>query len=210
MKHIIFILFLLSVLFGVVGCLKEDTKSQRDTNSPLINHKYFTIESVDFSGIRDGGRRPFHFVTSQVTYDPFTKGYPQEATNIQKLDSVTYVRVEATNAGAFDTSFDIYNITQYFKDGSTKSATVYGETKLGDKYTYLPDTDFNQLSVNNPYNFVTLKRGTRAETYTDNVCGKVKKRFTYIHYFNQDSVGVNSIDGDRCISNVFSYQLITF
>jgi hypothetical protein len=205
MKQIIFILFSLSVICGTLACLKEEMPTQI---VQATSHKYYTIE--DTPGLRDGGQNPFHFMTDQVTYDPFKPGYPQEAANLQRLDSVKYQRIATPNAGAFGTSFDVYNITQYFKDGSTKVLNrVYAESDIGESYTHYPDVTYNQLAVNNPVNTVMLKRGTKSETYIDNTCGKVKRRFKYTHYFNSDSIGVNTIDGDRCASNVYSYQLIT-
>lgn len=209
MKQVFFILFSISVICGALACLKEDMPKQI-VNADQKSHKYFTIESYDMSGLRDGGQNAFHFETSQVTYDPFKPGYPQEAANLQRLDSVKYFRASQVDAFAFDTSFDIYNITQYFKDGSTKTLSrVYAESELGNTYTYIPDADFNQLAVNNPANTITLKRSLKAESYFDYGCGRSKKRFNYTHYFNNDSVAVNTINGDRCASNVFSYQLIT-
>lgn len=209
MKQVFFILFALSMICGALSCLKEDMPVQI-VQADQKSHKYFTIESHDLSGLRDGGQNPFHFMTDQVTYDPFKPGSPQEAANLQRLDSVKYFRTSQVDAFAFDTSFDIYNITQYFKDGSTKTLSrVYAESELGNTYTYIPDADFNQLAVNNPANTITLKRSVKAEPYFDYGCGRSKKRFNYTHYFNSDSVAVNTINGDRCASNVFSYQLIT-
>ena len=206
-------LLLINILIlAMYGCLKDDISTMPEAAN---THKYFNIEDLDPAAfltkhLRDGGQNPFQFMTSQVEYDPFKQGYPQTVINIQRLDSVKYFRISEPNAGAWDTEFDIYNITYYFKDGSTKQSNrIYAESILGNTYTYLPDTDYNQLSVNNPVNYVTLKRGVRSELYVDNGCGKVKRRFPYTHYFNNDSIGVNTIDGDRCSSNVFSYQLIT-
>ena len=209
MKHLIFITAITGLLVFTLGCLKDEIS--KDQNTEIVqSKKYFSIDDFNHSGFRDGGQNPFQFMTSQVEYDPFRPGYPQTVINIQRLDSVKYFRISEPNAGAFDTEFDIYNITYFFKDGSTKqSSRIYAESILGAAYTYLPDTDYNQLAVNNPNNFETLKRGTRAESYPDHDCGKVKKRFSYTHYFNLDSVGVSPINGDRCASNVFSYQLIT-
>lgn len=212
MKHIIFITAITGLLVFTLGCLKDEISKEQNTQV-VQSKKYFSIDdfnSIEFGGFRDGGQNAFQFATSQVEYDPFKPGYPQTVINIQRLDSVKYFRTSEPNAGAFDTEFDIYNITYYFKDGSTKQSNrIYAESILGNSYTYLPNTDYNQLSVNNPVNYVTLKRGVRSETYVDNGCGKVKKRFPYTHYFNIDSIGINTIDGDRCSSNVFSYQLIT-
>lgn len=209
MKHIIFITAITGLLVFTLGCLKDEISKEQNTQV-VQSKKYFSVDDFNHSGFRDGGQNAFQFATSQVEYDPFKQGYPQTVINIQRLDSVKYFRISEPNAGAWDTEFDIYNITYYFKDGSTKQSNrIYAESILGAEYTYLPDTDYNQLSVNNPVNYVTLKRGTRSETYVDNGCGKVKNRFPYTHYFNTDSVGINTIDGDRCSSNVFSYQLIT-
>ena len=206
-------LFIINILIlGMYGCLKDDASIMPEAAK---THKYFSIDDFDPAAfltkyLRDGGQNPFQFATSQVEYDPFKPGYPQTVINIQRLDSVKYYRTSQPNANAFDTEFDIYNITYFFKDGSTKQSNrIYAESILGAAYTYLPDTDYNQLSVNNPNNFETLKRGVRSEPYPDHDCGKEKKRFSYTHYFNLDSVGVSPINGDRCASNVFSYQLIT-
>ena len=209
MKPLIFITAITGLLVFTLGCLKDEIS--KDQNTQVVqSKKYFSIDNFDHSGFRDGGQNAFQFMTSQVEYDPFRPGYPQTVINIQRLDSVKYFRVSEPNAGAFDTEFDIYNITYFFKDGSTKQSNrIYAESVLGNSYTYLPDTDYNQLAVNNPNNFETLKRGTRPEPYPDHDCGKEKKRFLYVHYFNLDSVGVSVINGDRCASNVFSYQLIT-
>ena len=196
--------FIIGFLIGCYDDLPDDSVESTNT------HKYFNVDDFEMTGFRDGGQQPFQFMTSQVEYDPFKPGYPQTVVNIQRLDSVKYFRISQPNAGAFDTEFDIYNITYFFKDGSTKQSNrIYAESILGNSYTYLPDTDYNQLAVNNPVNFITLKRGVKSETYADNICGKVKRRFPYTHYFNNDSIRVNTIDGDRCNSNVFSYQLIT-
>jgi len=212
MKPLIFITAITGLLVFTLGCLKDEISKEQSTEI-VQPKKYFSIDdfnSPEFGGIRDGGQNAFQFATSQVEYDPFKLGYPQTVINIQRLDSVKYFRISEPNAGAFNTEFDIYNITYFFKDGSTKQSNrIYAESILGAAYTYLPNTDYNQLSVNNPVNYVTLKRGTRSEPYVDNGCGKVKRRFPYTHYFNTDSIGVNTIDGDRCSSNVFSYQLIT-
>lgn len=212
MKHIIFITAITGLLVFTLGCLKDEISKEQNTQV-VQSKKYFSVDdfnSIEFGGFRDGGQNAFQFATSQVEYDPFKPGYPQTVINIQRLDSVKYFRTSEPNAGAFDTEFDIYNITYFFKDGTTKTSNrIYAESILGNSYTYLPNTDYNQLSVNNPVNYVTLKRGVRSETYVDNGCGKVKKRFPYTHYFNIDSIGINTIDGDRCSSNVFSYQLIT-
>jgi hypothetical protein len=209
MKQILVITTILSLLFFTLGCLKDEISKEQNTEI-VQSKKYFSIDDFEITGFRDGGQNPFQFATSQVEYDPFRPGYPQTVINIQRLDSVKYFRISEPNAVAWDTEFDIYNITYYFKDGSTKQSNrIYAESILGNQFTYLPDTDYNQLAVNNPNNFETLKRGTRAESYPDHDCGKVKKRFPYTHYFNLDSVGVSPINGDRCSSNVFSYQLIT-
>ena len=212
MKPLIFITAITGLLVFTLGCLKDELAKTENTEI-VQSKKYFSIDdfnSIEFGGFRDGGQNAFQFATSQVEYDPFKQGYPQTVINIQRLDSVKYFRISEPNAGAFDTEFDIYNITYFFKDGSTKqSSRIYAESILGNQFTYLPDTDYNQLAVNNPNNFETLKRGTRPEPYPDHDCGKEKKRFTYTHYFNLDSVGVSPINGDRCSSNVFSYQLIT-
>lgn len=201
-----------TLIFMIFGCLKDEIPKEQNTQV-VQSKKYFSIDdfnSPEFEGIRDGGQNTFQFMTSMVEYDPFKPGYPQTAINIQRMDSVKYFRISEPNAGAFGTEFDIYNITYYFKDGTTKlSSRIYAESVIGASHTYYPDNTYNQLSVNNPSNYVTLKRSTRAETYADNGCGKIKRRFNYTHYFNTDSVGVNTIDGDRCNSNVFSYQLIT-
>ncbi len=208
MKHLIFITAITGLLVFTFGCLKDEMKKEQNTQV-VKTHKYFNVDYFEMTGFRDGGQNAFQFMTSMVEYDPFKPGYPQTAINIQRLDSVKYFRISEPNAGAFDTDFDIYNITYYFIDGTTKTSNrIYAESIIGNSYTYLPDTDYNQLSVNNPVNFITLKRGVRSEPYVDNGCGKVKRRFPYTHYFNADSVGVNTIDGDRCSSNVFSYQLI--
>lgn len=202
MKHLIFITAITGLLVFTLGCLKDEIE-QPETKG----HKYFSID--DYQAGRDGGQQPFHFMTDQVEYDPFKPGYPQTAINLQRLDSTKYQRIGTPNAGAWGTTFDLYNITYYFKNGTTKTTgRIYAESVIGASHTYYPDLIYNQLSVNNPVNFITLKRGTRSEPYVDNGCGKVKRRFPYTHYFNQDSVGVNTIDGDRCNSNVFSYQLI--
>ncbi len=209
MKHLIFITAITGLLVFTLGCLKDDLNKTENTQV-VQSKKYFSIDDFEITGFRDGGQNAFQFMTSQVEYDPFKPGYPQTVINIQRLDSVKYFRISEPNAGAFDTEFNIYNITYYFKDGSTKQSNrIYAESILGNSYTYLPDTDYNQLAVNNPNNFETLKRGVRSEPYPDHDCGKVKKRFSYTHYFNLDSVGVSPINGDRCVSNVFSYQLIT-
>lgn len=205
MKGLIFVTIITGLMVFTLGCLKDEIT----TDTKQEGAKYYSVDDFDQSATRDGGRNPFHFITSQTEYDPFSPGSPQTAINIQRLDSVTYIRTSAPNAGAWGTSFAIYNITYFFKDGQTKvSNGVYAESNIGNSYTYLPDTNFNQLAVNNSLNYVTLKRGTRSETYVDAICGRVKKRFPYIHYFNSDSVGVSTIVGDRCSSNVFSYQLI--
>lgn len=209
MKHIIFITAITGLLVFTLGCLKDEISKEQNTQV-VQSKKYFSVDDFNHSGFRDGGQNAFQFATSQVEYDPFKPGYPQTVINIQRLDSVKYFRTSEPNANAFDTEFDIYNITYYFKDGSTKQSNrIYAESILGNSYTYLPDTNYNQLAVNNPNNFETLKRGVRSEPYPDHDCGKVKKRFSYTHYFNLDSVGVSPINGDRCASNVFSYQLIT-
>lgn len=217
MKHIIFITAITGLLVFTLGCLKDEMTKEQNTQV-VQSKKYFNVDDFEITGFRDGGQNAFQFMTSQVEYDPFKPGYPQTVINIQRLDSVKYFRISEPNAGAFNTEFDIYNITYYFKDGTTKTSNrIYAESILGASYTYLPDTDYNQLAVNNPVNYITLKRGVRSENYVDNGCGKVKKRFPYTHYFGQtinglpvfDSIGVNTIDGDRCNSNVFSYQLIT-
>lgn len=209
MKHIIFITAITGLLVFTLGCLKDEISKEQNTQV-VQSKKYFSVDDFNHSGFRDGGQNAFQFATSQVEYDPFKPGYPQTVINIQRLDSVKYYRTSQPNANAFDTEFDIYNITYFFKDGTTKTSNrIYAESILGNSYTYLPNTDYNQLSVNNPVNFITLKRGVRSEPYVDNGCGKIKRRFPYTHYFNNDSIGVNTIDGDRCSSNVFSYQLIT-
>lgn len=209
MKHLIFITAITGLLIFTLGCLKDDLNKTENTQV-VQSKKYFSIDDFNHSGFRDGGQNPFQFATSQVEYDPFKPGYPQTVINIQRLDSVKYYRTSQPNANAFDTEFDIYNIIYFFKDGTTKTSNrIYAESILGNSYTYIPDTDYNQLSVNNPNNFETLKRGVRSEPYPDHDCGKEKKRFSYTHYFNLDSVGVSPINGDRCASNVFSYQLIT-
>lgn len=193
----------------LIGCINDEVPEGSDTQVSRT-FKYFNVDDFEMTGFRDGGQNAFQFMTSQVEYDPFKPGYPQTAINIQRLDSTKYQRISEPNAAAWDTEFDIYNITYYFKDGTTKTSNrIYAESILGNQYTYLPDTDYNQLAVNNPVNFITLKRGVKSETYADNICGKVKRRFPYTHYFNADSIMVNTIDGDRCNSNVFSYQLIT-
>ena len=206
MKILISLTIVIGLLVFPLACLKDEIT----TETKQEGAKYYSVDDFDQSDTRDGGRNPFHFITSQVEYDPFTRGEPQTAINIQRLDSTTYIRTSAPNAGAWGTSFDIYDIKYFFKDGQAKvSNGVYAESSIGNSYTYLPNPDFNQLFVNSPLNYVTLKRGTRSEIYVDAICGRVKKRFPYIHYFNSDSVGVSTIVGDRCTSNVFSYQLIT-
>lgn len=220
MKHFIFITAITVLLVFTLGCLKDEITKTENTQV-VKSHKYFNVDdfdSLEFGGIRDGGQNAFQFMTSMVEYDPFKPGYPQTVINIQRLDSVKYFRTSQPNANAFDTEFDIYNITYFFKDGTTKtSSRIYAESIIGDSYTYLPDTDYNQLAVNNPNNYIVLKRGLRSENYVDNSCGKVKKRFPYTHYFGRtvngililDSIGVNTIDALQCNTNVFSYQLIT-
>ena len=208
MKQIIFITVITGLLVFTLGCLKDEMTKEQNTQI-VQSKKYFNVDDFEMTG-RDGGQQPFHFMTSQVEYNPFKPGYPQTAINLQRLDSTKYQRIGTPNAGAWGTTFDIYNITYYFKDGTTKSTgRIYAESVIGNSHTYYPDNTYNQLSVNNPANYVTLKRSAKAEKYADNICGKIKRRFNYTHYFNTDSVGVNTIDGDRCNSNVFSYQLIT-
>lgn len=209
MKQIIFITAITGLLVFTLGCLKDEISKEQNTQV-VKSHKYFNVDDFEITGFREGGHNPFHFVTSHVEYDPFKPGAPQTAINLQRLDSTKYFRIANPNAGAWDTEFDIYNITYYFKDGTTKlSSRIYAESVLGNQFTYIPDTDYNQLAVNNPINYVKLTRSRKAETYTDNCCGKVKRRYFYTHHFNQDSVGFNTIDGSSCNGTYFSWQLIT-
>lgn len=207
MKQIIFIITITGLLIFTLGCLKDELTKAEPQQAKT--HNYFNIEDFEPSG-RDGGQQPFHFMTSQVEYNPFKPGAPQTAINLQRLDSTKYQRIAEPNAGAWDTNFDIYNITYYFKDGTTKTTgRIYAESVIGNSYTYIPDTDYNQLAVNNPVNYVTLTRSRKYETYSDNGCGKIKRRYFYTHHFNQDSVGFNTVDGSSCGGTFFSWQLIT-
>lgn len=214
-------LFIINILIlGMYGCLKDDSSIMPEAAK---THKYFSIDDFDPAAfltkyLRDGGQNPFLFLTSGLLYDPFKPGSPQTAFNLQKVVRSEYFRISEPNANAWDTEWDVYNVTFHFVDGTTKYLSrVYVENSIGAIHTHYHNVNYNQVAISNPNNYVVLVRGTRAETYIDNACGKVKKRFPYTHFFGHtvdgaavlDSIGVNTLDAIQCNSNVFSYQLIT-
>lgn len=217
MKHIIFITAITGLLVFTLGCLKDEVSKEQNTQV-VKTHKYFSIDDFEMTGFRDGGQNPFLFMTSGLLYDPFKPGSPQTAFNLHKVVKSEYFRISEPNAFAWDTYWDIYNVTFYFTDGTTKYLSrVYVENSIGSTHTNYHNVNYNQLEISNPNNYVVLVRGRKYENYIDNECGIPKRRYEYINYFGRtingvsvlDSVGANTLQAIKCNTSVLSYNLIT-
>lgn len=220
MKHPLKFIVAFFILLFFVTCSKED---QPFVENQVKTHKYFNVDDFDPSAFlkkysRDGGQNPFLFITSGLLYDPFKPGSPQTAMNLQKVVKSEYFRISEPNANAWDTEWDVYNVTFYFTDGTTKYfSRVYVENSIGATYTHYHNVAYNQLPISNPNNYVILVRGRKYEKYIDNECGIEKRRFEYINYFGRtvngvavlDSIGVSTLQAIKCNSSVLSYNLIT-
>lgn len=214
-------LFIINILIlAMYGCLKDDSSIMQEAAK---THKYFSIDDFDPAAfltihLRDGGQNPFLFLTSGLLYDPFKPGSPQTAFNLQKVVRSEYFRISEPNANAWDTEWDVYNVTFYFVDGTTKYLSrVYVENSIGAIHTHYHNVNYNQVAISNPNNYVVLVRGTRFEKYWDNYCGLEKRRYPYTNYFGRtlngvavlDSVGTNTLEAIKCNTSVLSYNLIT-
>lgn len=190
-----------------MNCLKEATEPQ----IVKAENVSYTIEDIILkTDIRDGEKLPLDFPTSQINYNLFITGTPQTAFNQNLMDSITYTKVSNSGVNPLNLNviFRKYFTVKYFKDGTTYSDKVYAPEYLGNFTKVIPNFGNNQLNVNNPFNYITIEVGKRNETYFDHKCGKIKKRFFYIEYAVNDSVGYYTIDGDSCGRNNFSYKLI--
>lgn len=218
MRHLIFITTIVGLLVFTLGCLKEEIG-----NDSVKTGKYFNIEDFDpvaflVKYLRDGGQNPFLFMTSGVLYDPFKPGSPQTVINLQKVVKSEYFRISEPNAFAWDTDWDVYNVTFYFTDGTIKYfSRVYVENSIGAVHTHYHNLAYNQLPISNPNNYVVLVRSRNYEKYWDNECGIEKRRYEYINYFGRtlngvavlDSMGANTLQAIKCNTSVLSYNLIT-
>lgn len=213
MKHPIKFIFAFVILLSFITCEKED-QIFSDAPSESAEYKIHSAEDFDlpkfFTPGRDGGKSPFHFITSQTKVDPFTSGSPQDAYNILLLDSTTYKRVSEPKANAWDGEFDKYDISYYFKDTVYSYYNEYAPAYAGNLYTYKPPvfSAITPFASTNPNKTIKLVRNSRFENYIDIDCGKQKRRYLYLHYFNGVLVGTNTVDGDRCNSNIFSFKHI--
>lgn len=222
MKHLIPIFLPLLLAFIIVGCFKDEVSKEQNIEV-IQTKKYFSVEDFDpvqflIKYLRNGGQNPFLFITSGLLYDPFKPGSPQTAFNLQKVVKSEYFRISEPGAYAWDKYWDIYNVTFYFADGTTKYLSrVYVENSIGAIHTHYHNINYNQVAISNPNNYVVLVRGARYEKYWDNYCGLEKRRYPYTSYFGRtidglsvlDSVGTNTLESSQCNANILSYQLIT-
>lgn len=201
-------MWMVAAALVVLGACVKDEQQLQIVKAGFVSYSIDDITvNVD---LRDGEKLGLDFPGSQVIYDLFKPGTPQTAFNQNQMDSAVYVKV--SNAGVNPLNLGIifrkYWTTKYFKDGTTLSMKVYAPESLGNYSKIIPNPNNNQLSSSNQFNYITIELGRRTEPYFDHRCGVIKKRYFYTEYAVNDSVGYYTIDGDRCVSNVFSYKLI--
>lgn len=204
MKQILVITTILSLLFFTLGCLKDEVSKEQ----PQIVQSDQKLPSVyyadDYKNLKNGQKYPFDFPASQVLYDPFKKS--QTVFNIHLIDTVIYNRIDDPNVNAWETTWDIYIASRYFTDGTGRQDTVHGISN-GNTYIVAPLSQYNQLAINNPYQWITVTQTNNFRSYFDEYCGKDKRQFQYTIIYG-DHLARDYLRGDRCFSNVFSYQLI--
>jgi len=209
MKQFIFLVGLGFIIgTGIIGCYKDEPTSAtaHEQQQSYLRTEEVRIESIDPD--RDGTRLPIDYPGSQVQFDYFNPGRPQIAFNIEKMDSAVYVRYSTSGAGINGVTFYKYIATKHFKDSTTYGNKVYAPASLGAIATVVPNINNSQLNIANPYNYIKLVTMPKNEPYFDQWCGKAKKRYLYTISYAQDTMGVSTIDADKCNSNVFSYKLI--
>jgi len=206
MKPLIFITAITGLLVFTLGCLKDEISKTENTQVVQADQKQPSVYYADdWKNTKDGGHRPFDFGRSGVIYDPFKK--KQDVFNLHLLDTTFRNRIDDPNVNGFEGYWDVYITTRLFKDGSTRIDTTYGESN-GLYYFIVPESQYNQLAINNPYKWITVTQTNNFRSYFDEYCGKDKREFQYTILYG-DNAARDYIRGDRCASNVFSYQLIT-
>ncbi len=217
MKHLIVFLILISG-FTLQNCYKDAINEDKIEKKVIVlDPDKFDVKSF-LSSIqgRDGGQNPFNFPESGVTYNPFTAKHTQTAANLSLVDSVSYFRISEVDAFAWDTYWDVYNITYFFKNNTTLVLSrTYAPAYLGQTSTIYPNIAHNQLYSSNPNTYVTIDRTTKREKYVDVYCGKNDKiRLFYVYtvpgLINTAPAIVDTvpINGKICNSSVFNFAFI--
>lgn len=216
-KQILFLTALLSILFLTFGCLKDEIAKDKiqevtytDTKEPVKTEYFIQIFPEQFDGLfgkfaRDGAQFAFSHPGSMVDFNPFTNTVT--AFNIRLIDSARYDRLDIFQQYFYaNMSWGKYHRKIYMQNNIVAIDVVFAPIN-GNTYYVFPNIINNQMDASNPNYSVTLIRQSKSESYYDHKCGKNKKKFWYT-IITGDVNTQSTIDGDRCMSNVFSYKLI--
>lgn len=205
MKEIILIVSVLVISFLAIKCTK-DAIEQPKAITQDFNIKYLYPEdfAIDSTGARDGVELPFSFPFSGVEYDIFNNN--TLAYNLTKVDSFVYEKAANQTYGYAGYLWHQYKTTIYLKD--TVLTKLLFARRLVDRYVIIPTLEFNQLDPTNPNRWMQVVTTKRGQVYFDMKCGKTKRRFYYDVYAEDTPVANVPIDGNRCNSNLFNYDLI--
>ena len=204
-KQAIFLTALIGILIFTLSCLKDEIAKDKvpEVKQESGTTQFYAEQFDGIEGKRDGVQLAFSFPVSMVDFNPFTA--TQSAYHIAKIDSVIYDRVDNQQYFYAGSTWSKYHRNIYFDSIQVLDmvfAPIHGQT-----YIVSPLVEYNQLDVSNPNYSVTLIRQTKSEHYYDHKCGKNKKKFWYTIISGDVSTSA-TIDGDRCLSNVFAYKLI--
>jgi len=204
-KQAIFLTALIGILIFTLSCLKDEIAKDKvpEVKQESETTEFYAEQFEGLEGKRDGIQLAFSFPVSMVDFNPFTA--TQSAYHIAKIDSVKYSRLDNQQYFYAGSTWAKYHRNIYFTDIQATDvvfAPIHGQT-----YIVSPLDEYNQLDASNPNYTVTLIRQTKSEHYYDHKCGKNKKKFWYT-IISGDATATATIDGDRCMSNVFSYKLI--
>ena len=207
-KELFYTIFFMSLLLGCIyqGCQKDEEIVKADQRPQTVDTD--KINLAEFEG-RDGSRLPFDFPVSQTIIDPFTAGGPQTAINMARLDTATYTILDpqaAANPFNLGVTFKKYRTIKYFTDGTAYKLDVWAPNH-GNYYIVAGDTINNQLSNQNPKNYITVTRGPKSEPFYDHYFGKYRRRFFYT-ITGPDSLGNNTITPAEPINNNFKFKYI--
>lgn len=209
MKQVLFCICLMAAVFTNLKCSKDLTDDPPKETAAKSEVKMFAPENFYTfrlpAGERDGVKLPFDFPVSMVEHDVWTNS--QTTYNQMMIDSNTYQKLDNVTYTYQGVHWHKYMKHVIYNNGTDTLVKVFAPSG-GDFYTVIPNLQYNQLAVNNPYKTWTLRRTDNKYPYWDHFCGKQKLRFEYNQYTGDIYISRDVIDGDRCISNVHSYQLI--
>lgn len=201
MKTIFYSLTIIMILIAnIYSCTKDDNDKE------VIN--YADIDQSKTLQYRSGTYYPFNYTISQVTFDDFKVIYTIQ--NQNKIDSSVYVLYSNDLSFRYGIYWQLYDVTHYYKDNTSLKERVNAPKSIGNKYIKLPDLDQNQLNIDNPENWVMLRKTKTYDKYFSEWCGKELNRWTWAVSTSHGINKMQTIDPSNCSGyyTLLQYSLI--